>query len=800
MLPTLSARAGRKSTHCLPGRLKDRKCRINAHHVFLGINCHSQHVACFECLWSIGYPFVDGPIGANDINYDQIFTSYKIISASRSLKSVQDLPFTIHVITREEILKNGYITLVDVLKYLPGIRGSQPGSALEGETFLMRGLAGNAYTKILVNDLPVKPTVVSGMPIGAQLPIRQAERIEIIYGTGAVTYGTDAAAGIINIITRDSERPLFAHADLVLGPDNYNGVNVMVGGKLGRNRNILKFNVYGSSTQADNRRVVYDESSLYNPDNYFGGSRKYLDSPNYRGSPGNPVINDLPHLSRMLGLDLRYRGFRASFHRLYRHDPSATGMNPAAVSYASPLNFVGENISRYTLSYSRDFNRVGFTTNFTYLDYKMDSQSSYAYVKPSIATILDSLIVEVGETSQQDSLRSAVIERLLTGSRFSYAASNDFFFEQLVNYYPLPILEVVGGINYRFSQNFPIINFLPVPFRATVSYKTESGPDQGPIQTNTLKYDNLGLFGQVYLTLNRLNLIGGIRWDNDERFGNAISPRLAMMYKITDDMRFRFSFGRAFRTPTPFYNANTYVFTGDNLLGRIRTGRQQLDAETTKTFEAGLRWKISDQFEADASLFRMKTSNFISYNFSDRSALQFVDNVVTIGYFNDEKSAVLLYGIQANLHYKSLIPAIGLGLQADISYATGEEVLPFGQGTLDRVRMQPDWYGHLHVYATPLKDWDLGLRLTGSTGWLLRFALQQAAMADNLTPFMTSGYTTLDLYSRWRISPDFQVSLQLNNLLNEKYGGISATGFLDDLWYNPQQLRNFRIGINYLLN
>ena len=737
---------------------------------------------------------------AKDINYDQIFTSYKIISASRSLKSVQDLPFTIHVITREEILRNGYVTLVDALKYLPGIRGSQPGSALEGETFLMRGLVGNAYTKILVNDLPVKPTVVSGMPIGAQLPIRQAERIEIIYGTAAATYGADAAAGIINIITRDSERPLFAHADLMLGQDNYNGINVMVGGKLGRNRHILKFNVYGSNIQADDRRVVYDENYLYNPDNYFAGSQKYLLSPNYRGEPGVPVINNLPHLSRMLGADLRYRGLNFSYHRFYRRDPSATGMNPAAVSYANPFNYVGENISRYSLSYNRDFNRVGFTTNLTYLDYKMDPQSSYSYVKPTLGVILDSLINGVADPSERDSLGGAAIDRLLSGFRYSYAASNDFYIEQLVNYFPSPILEVVGGVNYRFSQNFPILNFLPGPFLADVSYGSDNGLDQGPVQSNTLEYDNLGVFAQVYLTLNRVNLIGGLRWDRDERFGNAFSPRMAVLYKFGDSMRFRFSFGRAFRTPTPFYNANTYVFTGDNLLGRIRTGRQQLDPEITRTFEAGWRWRVTNQIELDASVFRMRTANFISYNFSDRSVLRMVDNVLTIGYFNDENSAVLLYGVQANIKHKALVPSIRLGFQADVSYSTGEEVLPFGNGTLDVVRMQPEWYGHLHLFATPLQDWDLGIRLTASTEWVRRFALEEVELADNLEMFTTPGYAVWDLYTRWRLNPNFQFSMQINNLLNERYGGIGATGFLDDLLYNPQQLRNFRIGVTYLLN
>ncbi|MEZ4948332.1 MAG: hypothetical protein R2784_02910 [Saprospiraceae bacterium] len=50
---------------------------------------------------------------------------------------------------------------------------SQPGSA-EGKTFMMRGLIGNQYSKILINDVPIRPTALLGMPIGAQLLIKQA--------------------------------------------------------------------------------------------------------------------------------------------------------------------------------------------------------------------------------------------------------------------------------------------------------------------------------------------------------------------------------------------------------------------------------------------------------------------------------------------------------------------------------------------------------------------------------------------------------------------------------------------------
>ena len=70
---------------------------------------------------------------------DQDKDQIKMISGSRFPISAADLPFSTHIITKEEIRQNGYETLVDALKMVPGIRVSQPGSALEGETFLMRG-------------------------------------------------------------------------------------------------------------------------------------------------------------------------------------------------------------------------------------------------------------------------------------------------------------------------------------------------------------------------------------------------------------------------------------------------------------------------------------------------------------------------------------------------------------------------------------------------------------------------------------------------------------------------------------
>ena len=292
--------------------------------------------------------------------------SQKVISASRSLKTVDELPFTIYVVTQEEIFKNGYTTLVDVLKSVPGVRVSQPGSAIDGETFLMRGLLGNSYTKILINDLPINPSVLNSMPIGAQLPIRQAERIEIIFGPAAAVYGADASAGVINIILKETERPVFIRADLGVGDNGYKDLNVFFGGKIWRDKNILRFSFYGSSTFFDDRETRYQQSTLYNPLNYalqpdvqnpssFLLDTTYASNPNYRGTFTSPRFGELPHLSRMFGFNLRYRIFKLSFLNMYRRDHSTLGLNPYAVAYFNPLNYIGETINRFNFGLEKDY-------------------------------------------------------------------------------------------------------------------------------------------------------------------------------------------------------------------------------------------------------------------------------------------------------------------------------------------------------------------------------------------------------------------------------------------------------------
>jgi vitamin B12 transporter len=104
---------------------------------------------------------------------------------------------------------------------------SNPG---KDKSVFLRG-AKNDYTVILVNGIPVTdPSGVGGAFDLRLFPIEQIERIEILKGAQSTLYGSDAIAGVINIITKKGAgKPAQLYGNASFGSFNtnkfYAGVN-----------------------------------------------------------------------------------------------------------------------------------------------------------------------------------------------------------------------------------------------------------------------------------------------------------------------------------------------------------------------------------------------------------------------------------------------------------------------------------------------------------------------------------------------------------------------------------------------
>jgi len=673
---------------------------------------------------------------------------------------------------------------------LPGIRVSQPGSALEGETFMMRGLLGNAYAKILVNGIPIKPYV----------PIQQAERIEVIYGPAAALYGADASTGVINIVMIDSERPIFTNTSLHVGSESYTSINTLFGGKL-----------FGTNTRQATRRIFYDEE-LYNTENYLdqnpGRLEAVLSNPNYRGTSTEPLLGEVPHLSRSFGVDLSYQNFQLSYKDFFRQDHSAIGLNPEAVSYAIPLNSIGESIQEGHLIYKKDLKLGSTQTTLNFLRYTLENSSSTTYVNPNLSNIFTVFALDSIRGPNADSLRMLINDNFFSRVRFANAESLEYSLEQVLNL-QLGKTEINSGIRFQRGTGSPFVDFQPQPFEANLD------TIQNIIRNPDLAYNEVNAFVQLFLVLERWNILlgGAYLFRNSTSFSERVStinPRIAVLFKAKPNLTFRASYSTAFKIPGPFFKDATYTIQERNF-ETILTGINPLQSERTLSYEAGLRWLPSPKIELDVAAYYSQTLDFIIYDILPNP--NFTERTLTAGYFNDENTSATLFGIQSALYLKDLMPAIGLDARISLSLSRGEESLfqtdglggglIRGSNKIISLRAYPDMIAQAQLSFNPFPKFTFILDNVFLSGSKTRnlVTIRQVVNDDlAISNLINDGYYTLDVMCNYQLNRNFQISARFNNVLNKEYAGIDANGSPDVLFYNPQSLFTFRIGVNYNLN
>jgi outer membrane receptor protein involved in Fe transport len=758
-------------------------------------------------------------LDAADLAFRKDTVEMNVISASRSSKRIGELPITIYVVTREEIIRNHYNSLIDIIKSLPGIRVSQPGSGELGESFELRGLTGNLYTMILINGLPVKPSAVIGMPVSAQLPVRQAERIEIIYGPAAAVYGADAVSGVINIITREADKGTFVMGDINLGQLEYRSGDFMVGGKTGKNKNVLQYSFYGGQSEVGDLNIKKGYEDLYNPLQHLQGAKRafIIDGTeyealkvtegvlraagiskedftrqnypvNYEGSLTMPALEDLPAASNNLGFQLKYRGVSLSYNNMYRRTHSSLGQSPYFFKYNDPQNFWAENIRSTTLSYNHEWGpRINTTTNLSNLVYKMDNNSSMG------VTFID-----------------------YTDKVYRYAAGRDILFEQLITAMPGKNLEIISGVTYQYSGNLPQTNYLDSPFNLhDYSYFSTKVDMLDTLSNNfginPLVYHNFSVFSQTYFSLSSFRFMGGIRIDDNSHYGLSVSPRLAGMYIMNAKTSFRASVGFAYKAPPSSLAWQSLAYrAGQNhdSLQYISVPNPDLKPENYRSVELGIIKKYKKGLNLNISVYYNEIRNLIvdlkvpvaSLNLP--LAVAKPDTATVLMRSNSDKSIARLYGLQGTFIFNDIVKSIHMNGELSLTFAKSSEkfpeILKIATNYVSNFKLIPNHYGQMKISMQPAKNLYLQVTSIWESSWL-RVIIPFKELYNEIFKDY-DGFYSMDAVVNYKFGSNLNGFIKVNNIFDERYGGPVYSGMNTPLPYNPQTGRSFAVGLTYTLN
>lgn len=157
-----------------------------------------------------------------------------VVTATRNATPLSDTLASTLVITRREIERAQATDVTDVLRFFAGIDLGRSGGPGQVTSLFIRGGESN-HTLVLIDGQRVNPTTAGGAAL-QNLSLTAVERIEVVKGPRASLYGSDAIAGVVNIITRAGGDKFQGEAQFRGGSGRTFEESGAVSGKLGAAR------------------------------------------------------------------------------------------------------------------------------------------------------------------------------------------------------------------------------------------------------------------------------------------------------------------------------------------------------------------------------------------------------------------------------------------------------------------------------------------------------------------------------------------------------------------------------------
>ena len=198
-----------------------------------------------------------------------------VITGSRITRSNLDSPSPIISFNRDDIDRSGYANLQQMMEKLPvagngtfSTRGNNQDSTANGTAAIsLRGLGADA-TLVLVNGRrvqmsPFAQDITTNFVDINSIPVAAIERVEVLKDGASAVYGSDAVAGVVNVVLRRDFEGFELSGSYGDASGDMNEKNLSaIWGINGEDSNItLVYDYYSNSTLENRERGTLDSAN-----------------------------------------------------------------------------------------------------------------------------------------------------------------------------------------------------------------------------------------------------------------------------------------------------------------------------------------------------------------------------------------------------------------------------------------------------------------------------------------------------------------------------------------------------------
>ena len=608
-----------------------------------------------------------------------------VVTGNRSkVRSVLNSAVPIDKLYSEDLKSTGQVTFDKMLAYkIPSfntsnqaisdgtahfdpadLRGLGPSRTL----VLVNGKRKNQSALVYINDTPGKGEVGTDMK---SIPFSAIERVEILRDGASSQYGSDAIAGVVNIILK--KKTNFTEVSLTSGVtsegDGFNfGADLNSGFKIA-DKGFVNLTLSYLDQNKTNRAAKPGKDDLFGiaaNDPLWGTWLK--NNPNLGMTIGQPdskmgalVINAEYPLSEKTTLyafgDLNIR--KGTSFALYR----------APYWVSDPNNLLHAAGTTYN-GFQPTFNTDVF-----------DNLGSVG-IKSTLFGFNSDFSVTAGSNRIDYTVKNTINVSLGANSPTEFK-SGGYTFSQLVG-------------NADFSRTFDKVTLGFGTELRKEQYEARAGQPESYVgggaqsfpglqPANELKKDrsNVGVYTTLDYDVTEAFLVGGsLRYENYTDFGNNFSWKVNSRYKLNNDVTVRASFSTGFRAPAlhQIYLSNIQTLVSGGSVSNQGTfnnvdpavagiGVPRLHAEKSENFSTGVTFRSGANFTASLDFYHIKVKDRVLFSGEvgfdgDNSTTNPVEQVLISNDITSMKFFInavntITKGVDIVMNYKNL--ALGSG-------------------------------------------------------------------------------------------------------------------------------------------